>query len=66
MAKIKKRQYRTIDRIDEEYYRRHPDQIDSYLRITFEEYAQNGCVSTLLSSLRMIAKVCRIILFFQG
>ena len=57
MDKIKKRQYRTIDQIDEQYYRNHPDEIDSYLRTAFEEYAQSGCVSTLLSSLRMIARV---------
>lgn len=53
----KKRTYRTIDQIDEEYYRAHPDEIDSYLTTAFEEYAQDGCTPALLSSLRMIARV---------
>ena len=53
----KNRMYRTIDQIDEEYYRTHPDEIDSYLEIAFEEYAKDGCTPALLSSLRMIARV---------
>ena len=57
MDNIKKRQYRTLDQVEEEYYRNHPEEIDSYLRTAFEEYAQSGCASTLLSSLRMIARV---------
>ena len=31
MDNIKKRQYRTIDQVEEEYYRNHPDEIDIYL-----------------------------------
>jgi probable addiction module antidote protein len=53
----KNRTYRTIDQIDEEYYRKNPDQIDSYLKTCFEEYAKDGCTPALLSSLRMIARV---------
>jgi len=53
----KKRKYRTLDEIDEEYYRNHPDEIDSYLITAFEEYAKDGCTPALLSSLRMIARV---------
>ena len=53
----KKRNYRTLDQIDEEYYRNHPEEIDSYLSIVFEEYAKDGCTPALLSSLRMIARV---------
>jgi DNA-binding phage protein len=52
----KKRRYRTIDQVDEEYYRNHPDEIDSYLATAFEEYAKDGCITALLSSLRMIAR----------
>ena len=52
-----KRTYRTIDQIDEEYYRNHPDEIDSYIVTAFEEYAKDGCTPALLSSLRMIARV---------
>ena len=52
-----KRQYRTLDEIDEEYYRNHPDEIDSYLTTAFETYAEDGDTGALLSSLRMIARV---------
>lgn len=53
----KKRTYRTLDQVDEEYYRNHPDEIDGYLAVAFEEYAKDGCTPALLSSLRMIARV---------
>ena len=55
MAKL--RTYRTFDQANEEYYRAHPDEIDSYLATAFEEYAIDGNTSALLSSLRMIARV---------
>ena len=53
----KKRNYRTIDQVEEEYYREHPEEIGSYLATAFEEYAKDSCTSALLSSLRMIARV---------
>ena len=53
----KKQIYRTLDQVDEEYYRHHPEEIDSYLATVFEEYAKDGCTPALLSSLRMIARV---------
>ncbi len=49
--------YRSIDQVDEEYYRQHPDEIDSYLTTVFEEYTSDGNTPALLSSLRMIARV---------
>lgn len=53
----KQRNYRTLDQADEEYYRAHPDEIDSYLTTAFEEYAIDGDTLAMLSSLRMIARV---------
>ncbi|MGV2830799.1 addiction module antidote protein [Myxosarcina sp. GI1(2024)] len=53
----RKREYRSLDRIDEAYYRDRPEEIDSYLTTAFEEYAKDGCTAALLSSLRMIARV---------
>lgn len=53
----KKRIYRTLDQVDEEHYSKHPEEIDSYLATAFEEYAKDGCMPALLSSLRMIARV---------
>ncbi len=53
----KTRHYRTLDEVDEEYYRNHPEEIDGYLSIAFEEYAKDGSTPALLSQLRMIARV---------
>lgn len=53
----KKRIYRTLDESEEAYYRNHPDEIDDFLSISFEEYAKDGCTAALLSQLRMIARV---------
>jgi probable addiction module antidote protein len=52
-----KRKLRALDEIDEAYFSDHPDRIDGYLRTCFEEYAKDGCMPALLSSLRMIARV---------
>ena len=52
-----KRKLRTFDQVEEEYYREHPDEIESYLKVSFEEYAKDGATSALLSSLRMVARV---------
>lgn len=52
-----KRKLRTFDAFEEEYYREHPDEIEGYLKVCFEEYAKDQCTPALLSSLRMIARV---------
>ena len=52
-----RRKYRTLNQIDEAYYRKHPDRLDSYLQTVFEVYAKDGDTSSLLSSLRMVARV---------
>jgi probable addiction module antidote protein len=51
------RKYRTFDQVEEEYYREHPEEIDSFLTVTFEEYAKDNDTSALLSALRMISRV---------
>ncbi|NJK74535.1 MAG: addiction module antidote protein [Oscillatoriales cyanobacterium RU_3_3] len=51
------RKYRTFDRVEEEYYREHPEEIDSFLTVTFEEYAKDNDTGALLSALRMISRV---------
>ena len=51
------REYRTFDQVEEEYYREHPEEIDSFLTIIFEEYAKNNDIVMLLSALRMISRV---------
>ncbi len=51
------RKYRTFDQVEEEYYREHPEEIDSFLTVTFEEYAKDNDTGALLSALRMISRV---------
>ena len=51
------RDYRNIDDITEEYLRSHPDEIDDYITELFEEYAQDGDTTALLSSLRVVSRV---------
>lgn len=53
----KKRTYRTLDDVSEAYYREHPDEIDGYLAVAFEEYAKDQNTAALLAQLRMIARV---------
>lgn len=49
--------YRTLGDVSEEYYRNHPDEIDDYLAVAFEEYSKDACTSALLAQLRMIARI---------
>ena len=52
-----KRKFRTLDEVEKDYFREHPDEIDAYVIDIFEEYAQTRDASALLASLRVIAKV---------
>lgn len=49
--------YRTLDDVTVEYFTRHPEEIDDFLTETFTDYAQDGDSATLLSALRIIARV---------
>lgn len=51
------RNYRTLDEVEEEYLRNHPEEVDDYLTLLFEEYARDEDLSALLSSLRLISRV---------
>jgi len=51
------RNYRILSDITEEYLRNHPEEVDDYVSILFEEYAQDGDTATLLSSLRVVGRV---------
>lgn len=48
---------RTLDNIEEDYLRDHPEEIDDYLTIVFEEYAKDGDTGAFLASLRTIGRV---------
>jgi HTH-type transcriptional regulator/antitoxin HigA len=49
--------YRTLDHLEEEYFRKHPEEIGPYLTEIFEEFALDGDAAALLASLRVIARV---------
>lgn len=43
--------------IEEEYLRNHPEEIDDYITVLFDEYAESGDTATLLSSLLVVSCV---------
>ena len=51
------RKLQKFDEYEEEYFRKRPEEIDDYLKIVFDEYAQDGDTGALLSSLRVLARV---------
>jgi probable addiction module antidote protein len=51
------RKLQTFGEYEEEYYRKHPEEIDSYLKTIFEEWAKDGDTGALLASLRTICRV---------
>ena len=51
------RQYPTLDEIEAQYFRDHPEEIEPYLSEIFDEYALDGNSAALLASLRVIARV---------
>ena len=51
------RNYRTFGDLEEGYLRDHPEEVDDYLAILFDEDAQSGDTAALLSSLRIVSRV---------
>jgi probable addiction module antidote protein len=49
--------YREFIDVEESYFRDHPEEIDDYIILIFEEYAQDGDTGALLSSLRVLSRV---------
>lgn len=49
--------YRSLQAVTEEYFADHPQEIESFLNEAFEDYALDGDSATLLSTLRIIARV---------
>ena len=49
--------YKTIREIEEEYLLNHPEEIDDYITVLFDEYAESGDTSSLLASLRVVGHV---------
>jgi hypothetical protein len=51
------RNYSAISEVTEEYLRKPPEEIDSFVSVVFEEYAQDGDIAALHSSLRVVSCV---------
>ncbi|MDN5752372.1 MAG: putative addiction module antidote protein [Nitrosospira sp.] len=51
------RNYRTISEVEEEYLRNHPDEVDDYVSVLFDEYAESGDTASLMASLRVVSRV---------
>lgn len=49
--------YRTLDHLEEDYFRSHPEEIEPYLHEIFEAFAEDRDSGALLASLRTIARV---------
>lgn len=49
--------YKTLDVLEESYFRERPEEIEPYLIEMFDLYAKDGDSAALLASLRVIAKV---------
>lgn len=51
------RKYRSFNKVEEDYLRDHPEEMDDYVAVLFEEYAKDGDTAALLSSLRVVSRV---------
>lgn len=52
-----KRNYKTLDHIEHDYFTKHPEEIKSYLKVAMEEYQKDGNEKAFLASLSVAAKV---------
>lgn len=49
--------YRTLNQLEEQYLLDHPDELDDYVAVIFEEYAETDDIDTLFDSLKTISRV---------
>jgi len=54
---MSKKNYRTLDQVEEEILQDNPEEIDAYVQEIFSSYAEHKNASALLASLRIVAKV---------
>jgi len=48
------RKFKTLDQYEIDYFREHREEIEEYLSVIFEEYAQDHDLGALLASLRAV------------
>ena len=51
------RKLRILDAVEADYLRDHPDEMEEYISVLFEEAARDGNTGALLASLRTMSKV---------
>ncbi len=51
------RKLRTLDAVEADYLRDHPEEMEEYMSVIFDEYARDGNTGALLASLRTMSKV---------
>jgi DNA-binding phage protein len=49
--------YRTLEQLEEKYLLDHPDELDDYVSIIFEEYAETDDIDTLFDSLKTVSRI---------
>jgi DNA-binding phage protein len=49
--------YRTIGEVEEQYLRDHPEEVDDYIAVLFDDYAESGDTASLMASLRVLSRV---------
>ncbi|MEH2466864.1 hypothetical protein [Nostoc sp.] len=55
------RKFRTLDEFEQEYFLKHPEEIDDYLTEIFQKYLENNHSGALLASLRVVVRVQKIL-----
>lgn len=48
------RKMRTLDEIEVDYFNQHPEEIEQYISVVFEEYEKDGDIGAFLASLRTV------------
>jgi len=48
---------RTINEVEEQYLRDHPEEGNDYIAILFDDYAESGDTAALMASLRVVSRV---------
>jgi len=54
---MNKRKFRTFNEVQIEHYKKHPEELKSYVRVALEEYQKDGDEKAFLSALSIAARV---------
>ncbi|OQA91432.1 MAG: hypothetical protein BWY26_00977 [Elusimicrobia bacterium ADurb.Bin231] len=54
---MRKRKFRTFDEFEVEYYKKHPEELKSYIEVALEEFQKDGDERAFLAAIAVAAKV---------